>query len=80
MKAPLRFAFGWVVFVAIFASLTPVLNAIAGALQILPLWLVVVILTCSLLVFLVVFFLFLRRFFTWCDQPRKTTREVPPCS
>ena len=80
MKAPLRFAFGWVIFVAIFASLTPILHAIATALQVLPVWLVVVIMTSSLLVFLVFFFLFVRRFFTWCDQPRKTTREVPPCS
>ena len=33
MKAPLRFAFGWVIFVAIFASLTPILHAIATALR-----------------------------------------------
>lgn len=80
MKAPLRYAFGWVVFLAITAVLTPILNALVDAFQFMPIWLVVVILTASLVVFLAMFFLFLRRFWSWCDQPRKTTREVLPCS
>ncbi|KSW21548.1 MULTISPECIES: hypothetical protein [Pseudomonas] len=80
MKAPLRFAFGWVVYLAITAALTPILKALVDVFQLMPIWLVVVILVASLVAFLATFFLFLRRFWSWCDQPRKATREVPPCS
>lgn len=33
MKAPLRFAFGWVLYVAIFAAVNPVVRAVADAIR-----------------------------------------------
>lgn len=69
MKAPLRFAFGWVLFVAIFAALNPIVNAIFDALTHQSLVVQVISAALALMVFIALFFLFLSRFFNWLDKP-----------
>lgn len=69
MKAPLRFAFGWVLFVAIFAALNPIVNAIFDALTHQPLGVPIISAALALLVFIALFFLFFIRFFNWLDKP-----------
>ena len=80
MKPPLRFAFGWVLYFAIFAAINPVIQAVWEVVQEQPLLvpLITAVIACVALAVLV--FFVLRPFWSWCDQPRKTTREVPPCS
>lgn len=69
MKAPLRYAFGWVLFVAIFAALNPIVNAIFQALRHQPLAVSLISATLALVAFLALFFLFLGRFYRWLDAP-----------
>lgn len=80
MKPPLRFAFAWVLYFAIFAAVHPVVNAIWLAVQEQPLLVPIITAVCAMALLAVVFLFALRPFWSWCDQPRKTTREVPPCS
>lgn len=70
MKAPLRYAFGWVLFVAIFAALNPIVSAIFDALAHQALVVSVITVALSLVAFTALFFLFLSRFYGWLDSPR----------
>lgn len=71
MKAPLRFAFGWVIYVALFAAVNPVVRAIADAICEQPLLVPVI----TALVGMVLLALLIRGvldpFWHWCDSPRK---------
>jgi cell division protein FtsX len=69
VKAPLRYAFGWVLFVAIFAALNPIVNSIFQALREQPLAVPVITAALALVVFITLFFLFLGRFYHWLDSP-----------
>lgn len=70
MKAPLRFAFGWVLFVAIFAALNPIVNAIFEVLRSQPLAVLIITAAFALVALIAFFFLFLGRFYNWLDKPR----------
>lgn len=70
MKAPLRFAFGWVVYVAIFCALAPVVRAVVAFFDGYPLDFVVS-LAAALVAFIVLWWFVLRAFWRWCDAPRK---------
>lgn len=70
MKAPLRFALGWVIYVAIFAAIHPVVLAIQPLVFQNPVASVVTM-TISFVVLIAMFFYFGRRFFRWIDQPRR---------
>lgn len=74
MKAPLRFLLGWVVFIALFAMLTPIVAAIFEFCAALPV-LAMVTAVVSLVVFLALFFAFFRRFVCWLDEPRRGASE-----
>jgi len=79
MKAPLRYAFGWVVYVAMLIAVAPVVRAFFVFLELFPVEGSISIVA-ALAAFIAVWWLLLRRFWSWCDQPRKATREVSPCS
>lgn len=74
MKAPLRFLLGWVVFIALFATLTPIVAAIFEFCAAFPV-LAMVVAVCALVAFLALFFAFFRRFVRWLDEPRRARSD-----
>ncbi|RTC46922.1 hypothetical protein EJ800_22880 [Pseudomonas aeruginosa] len=74
MKAPLRFLLGWVVFIALFAMLTPIVAAIFEFCAAFPA-LAMVVAVCALVAFLALFFVFFRRFVRWLDEPRRARSD-----
>ncbi|WP_430318741.1 hypothetical protein [Pseudomonas nitroreducens] len=80
MKAPLRFAFGWVLYLAIVAATNPIIAAIWKAFQEQPLLVPIITAVGGVALLVGLYFVALRPFWSWCDQPRKPNREVPPCS
>lgn len=80
MKAPLRFAFGWVLYFAIFAAINPVVRVIWEVVQEQPVLVPIITAVIACAALAAIFLIVLRPFWSWCDHPRKTTREVPPCS
>lgn len=69
MKAPLRFVFGWVLYLGLFMAINPIIiyvialfgeNIVAG----------VITATLALVVLIVMFFNFLQPFWRWADKPR----------
>lgn len=84
MKAPLRYLFGWVIFVAIYAAIVPVCNVINTAVRQMPLAVPIAAAIVALCVMAACFFIVLRPFWRWCDEPRAKARistlEEKPCS
>uniref|UniRef100_UPI001F3AD446 hypothetical protein n=1 Tax=Pseudomonas pseudonitroreducens TaxID=2892326 RepID=UPI001F3AD446 len=70
----------WVLYFAIFAAVHPVVTAIWNAVQEQPLLVPVITAVCAIALMVALYLVALRPFWSWCDQPRKTNREVPPCS
>lgn len=80
MKPPFRAVFLWVLYVALFAAVHPVVRVIGQAIQDEPVVFPIITAVGAVALLVGFYFVALRRFWSWCDQPRKTTREVPPCS
>lgn len=70
MKAPLRFAFGWVIYLGIFASINYPMAFIWDAVKAQPWWLSLLSAWFAVVLFAVFFFVGLRHFWAWCDFPR----------
>lgn len=70
MKAPLRFAFGWVLYVALFSAVAPVVRAALGLFEGAPIALAVS-LAAALVAFIALWWFVLRALWRWCDAPRK---------
>lgn len=70
MKAPLRAAFGWVLYVAIFCAVAPVVRAAREYVESVPLDFAIS-LTAALVAFIALWWFVLRAFWRWCDAPRK---------
>ncbi|TLX52749.1 hypothetical protein DN824_22085 [Stutzerimonas nosocomialis] len=83
MKAPLRFALGWVLYIALFYASWPVV-AFAGELYAMFPIETIVALVAALIAYIALFYVALRRFWSWLDKPRAdapiTTCEVQTCS
>ena len=73
MKAPLRFAFGWVLYVAILCAVSPAVRAVREFLEPYPLDSVIVVVAAAFAFFALWWFV-LRSFWSWCDRPRKEAR------
>lgn len=69
MKAPLRFAFGWVLYVAIFMAVSP---AVRACIDFVELWPVAGLVSAALATIsvLIFFALVMPRFYRWLDAPR----------
>lgn len=77
MKAPLRFAFGWVIYLCIFAAINYPMATIWLAVQAQPWWLAVLSAWVAVVLFAVFFFVGLRHFWSWCDATRTPIVSVP---
>ncbi|WP_435606324.1 hypothetical protein [Pseudomonas knackmussii] len=75
MKAPLRFAFGWVVYVAILCAVSPALRAVLDFFDGAPLDLAIS-LVAALVAFISLWWFVLRAFWRWCDAPRKAPEKA----
>lgn len=75
MKAPLRFAFGWVLYVALFSAVAPVVRAVLAFLEGAPLDLAIS-LASALVAFIALWWFVLRAFWRWCDAPRRRVGEA----
>lgn len=69
MKAPLRFAFGWVLYVAIFVALNQVLHPLAEYAVLYPEIFSVSVIA-ALAAFIAFYFFVLKHFWYWLDKPR----------
>lgn len=70
MKAPLRFMFGWVIYLGIFAAINYPMAVIWQSFDSQPLWLPVASAIIALIGFGVFFWFVVSRFWSWCDAPR----------
>lgn len=70
MKAPLRFLFGWVIYIAIYAATFPVCRAIEAAISVTPIVVSIVAAIVAMVFFALLMFFGMRRLFRWCDAPR----------
>ncbi|WP_313290616.1 hypothetical protein [Stutzerimonas nitrititolerans] len=69
MKAPLRFAFGWVLYLAIFMAINPICSYLWVIVQEQPLVVTVVTSVFGVAFFIWLYFSVLRPFWGWCDVP-----------
>lgn len=76
MKAPLRYAFGWVLYLAIFAAVNPVALAIWRAVQVQPVIVPVVTAIVGVVLLIWFHFRYLQHFWSWCDKPRQKPNEA----
>lgn len=69
MKAPLRFAFGWVLYVAIFMAVAP---AVRASIDFVEQWPFAGLVSAALatIVILVISVVVMPRFYRWLDAPR----------
>ncbi|MCU9948257.1 hypothetical protein [Pseudomonas sp. PDM13] len=77
MKAPTRFLFGWVIYLALFMAINPVMAFLFQLANDQPLALTIASATFALVALWASFFLFLRRFWRWADKPRATAQNLP---
>lgn len=70
MKAPLRFAFGWVIYLGIFASINYPMAVMWQAVKAQPLHVSITAAVVSLALFIWFFATQLARFWAWCDATR----------
>lgn len=75
MKAPTRFLFGWVIYIALFMAINPVLAYVFAVVSEQPMLLTIASATFALVALWASFFLFLRRFWRWADAPRQQQGE-----
>lgn len=75
MKAPLRLAFGWVIYVAIFASINPVVISIWQFASRFPAASVVSAVA-SIVALIALWFIVGSRFYRWLDEPRRPSCEL----
>lgn len=71
MKAPLRFMLGWLIWLIIFVAINYPMATIWLAVQAQPWLLPVMSALVALVLFAVVFLVFLRHFWSWCDATRR---------
>jgi len=77
MKAPLRFLFGWVLYVTLFAMLNPVIDAIWQAVLFQDPIVPIVTAFVGLMILITLYLWPLSRFISWCDQPRAAAPNTP---
>ena len=68
MKAPLRVAFGWVLYVAIFAAINPITVLLFDVVVDQPLSLTIHAALIAIAIFIFFHVAFLDRFWLWCDN------------
>jgi uncharacterized membrane-anchored protein len=78
MKAPLRFAFGWVLYLAILMGINPIMKLIWHTAHQQPLVVTLATAFVGLALLIALYFGALRRFWQWCDEPR-ASRPIKPC-
>ena len=71
MKAPLRFAFGWVLYLAIFAAINLPMAVMWDSIKAQPLHVSLTAAVIALALFIWFFATQLVRFWAWCDATRK---------
>ncbi|WP_312373866.1 hypothetical protein [Stutzerimonas nitrititolerans] len=69
MKAPLRFAFGWVIYLAIFMAVNPAVSYLWVVIQEQPLVVTVFASLVGVAFFIWLHFRVMRPFWGWCDAP-----------
>lgn len=70
MKAPLRFAFGWVIYLGIFAAINYPMAVMWQAVKVQPLHVSITSAVVALALFIWFFATQLVRLWAWCDSPR----------
>lgn len=70
MKAPLRFAFGWVIYLGIFAAINYPMAVIWEAVKAQPILLFLLSCLSAVGVFIWLLHRYLFRLWDWCDEPR----------
>ncbi|WP_236208485.1 hypothetical protein [Pseudomonas tohonis] len=75
MKAPLRQLFGWVLWLALVAAVSPVIRVLNDWFSVQPAEVVAIALAVSSFAFIPVWFFGLRRLWRWADAPRQQQGE-----
>lgn len=76
MKAPLRFAFGWVLYLAIFAAINLPMVVMWQAVKAQPLHISITSAVVALALFIWFFATQLARLWAWCDAPRTPDAQI----